>query len=230
MKRIFVCLFVVTSILCAKAQGGDRLHFGVEVNPGVSWLIFDDPELSPTSKSAHGVVTGRAHYDISKRFQVYGGAGFRLLNVDQVDYKISFGCDHDGNGGYDPFHSWVTLDYSNVYLSIPVGLKWRLSQSQNSFYFRVGVSAEIFLFRDGDPSLYECGLLSSVSSWPAHDVKPFLFLGQGGFGYELKLREKLTLHVEPTISYSFGDVYETSFVVNNSRFLTAGLAVGLMFH
>lgn len=227
--KIFLTGFLLCFSLGIQAQDVRRMQIAIQVEPGISLLIFDDPDLSPASRSVHATVSGLVMLDLNRRFRAELGAGMRYMEIDQTDYAVRLGCDHDGNGGFDPFHSWVEVDHSLYYLSVPVGFRYRFRPEVHSLYVRGGASADFYLGKSGMVALYECGLPSTIQQWPVHQPERLLILGRLGIGYELKLREKLTLYAEPTISYSFSKEYVNSPVVNNSRFMTAGLAVGLMF-
>ena len=227
-RFLLTCTFILL-VTCLFGQDGRTLHAGISVEPGMSWLVFDDPDYSPASRSVHASLAGHAILDLGTRFQASLGLGLRYLNVDQIDYTSTWGCDHNGTGSLDPFHSWVEVDYSQVYLSVPLGLKWKLFPGQNSLYVKGGASGEFFFGRSGSVDVYECGLLSTISSWPGYDPEQFLVLGQVGVGYELMVKEKSTFFIEPSISYSFSRLFEPMILINNSRFMAAGLSIGWIF-
>ncbi len=212
-----------------QAQDERRIQLAIQVEPGISLLIFDDPNLSPASRSVHATVSGLVMLDLNRRFRAELSAGMRYMEIDQTDYTVRLGCDHDGNGGFDPFHSWVEVDHSLYYLSVPAGFRYRFRPEGHSLYVRGGASADFYLGKSGMVTLYECGLPSTIQHWPAHLPEGLLILGRLGIGYERKVRASSTYFIEPAVTWSFSHAYKPSSLVNNNRFLVVGLAAGWVF-
>lgn len=224
-----VFLFFLACLVSLQAQSEQKFHMSLQVEPGMSLLIFDDPDLSPASRFVHATVSGLVLLDLNHRFRAELGAGFRFLEIDQTDYAISWGCDHDGNGGIDPFHSWEEVDYSQYYFSVPAGLRYRFKPEGHTFYVRGGASAEFYLGRSGGVNVYECGLPSSIQHWPGHQPTRILVLGRAGIGYERQIRERSSFFIEPAVTWSFSRLFKPSSLINNSRFLVVGVTVGWVF-
>lgn len=229
MFRLIASFSLLMCLTLLPAQEGLNVQMGISVEPGMSWLIFDEPDLSPAAQSVHTSVSGRLFLHLDHCFRAEMGAGFRLMEIHQTDYAIRWGCDHDGNGGYDPFHSWEEVDYSHYYLSVPVGLRYRFKPQGHSFYIRGGASAEFYLGRSGGVNVYECGLPSSIQHWPGHQPKRILILGRAGIGYERQIRERSSFFIEPAFTWSFSRLFKPSSLINNSRFLVVGVAAGWVF-
>jgi hypothetical protein len=233
----FIFLFTLLTISLSAQDKGLReksMHFGLSLAPKVNWFLSDNKTLSDPGKSYAFSIYANAYYDLSSRVQLRSGLGLHRFETSSVDYSLNFGCDHDGQGGFDPFNSWAVYDIPSIYLGIPLDAKIKLAGDANHLYWRMGAELLFRLAQKDDVAMYECGME------PSDNIQEnFLYVSrennlllQSGLGYEWKIK-KQKLFIEPMIAYKIFKVFEdvgiTSSLIVNGSSLQAGVLTGVVF-
>lgn len=236
MKKtpIFSALLFFAVTLSSQESG--FYSFGIEINPWMTKQIFDDPDLGASTQLVGASVAGNVYLNFSPRFSIKSGASVSLLRASQTDYSITFGCDHDGQGGVDIRNSWTETDLSILYIGIPVAARLSLTDGASHPYLRAGGELRFHLGNRGETFIYECGTIGRLQSESPLLEPASLIIGALGLGYELSLKEGRSFYLEPNIEYSVNQLFRKpegllggGVVGNNSRVLNLALAAGLRF-
>jgi hypothetical protein len=236
MKKtpLFAALLLFAATLSSQETG--FYSFGIEINPWMTKQIFEDPEFGESAQLVGASVAGNVYLNFSSRFSVKSGISLSLLRVSQVDHSITFGCDHDGQGGVDIWNSWSETDFSILYLGLPVAARLSLQDKASHPYVRIGGELRLHLGNRGASYLFECGAANVFQSERPLVDPASLIIGAAGLGYELSLKAGRSFYLEPNVEYSANQLFRkpegllgSGVVKNNSRILNFALAAGLRF-
>ena len=164
-----------------------RWGFGTEVGYG-SFSLTNTPGnlIQPNGKSGyHSNIL--ASYRIGERVILSAGFGSIKINYDVLDYAVTFGCDHNGRGGFDQYNSFLIAKDETFGMAIPIFASIYLGKKENQFYLKPGLTFLKFI-RDGyRHQFYECKMPTITNSSGFYNVSRTQWQSELNVGFEFGL-------------------------------------------
>jgi hypothetical protein len=79
--------------------------------------------------------SGDLHFDLSPKTQIVTGLEFQSAKYSYQDYSGTWPNEIDSNAVYHPDLNWFDLQYSLLFLGVPVRLKVKLNSPEKSNHF-----------------------------------------------------------------------------------------------
>jgi len=116
VRDIFICLILFFS-LNVQAQ---KATFGLDISYGSMGFVFDSKELIEVKPSAFLEIGGKIYFDISEKYQFFGGLSFEKRNTQFKDFSPIFFCDLELTGNVSSLNSFYEINHDLFYITIPV--------------------------------------------------------------------------------------------------------------
>lgn len=163
MKRIFLG-FILFAFLLPASYGQDKLRFGFETSPFISWMRTDNKK-TPAEGSRFGFnLAANGEYAFSDRYAIRLGLGLSFNQGGALKHNEINGSDKlfPNSDLSDPqlntIASGTVVKYRMSYLEIPFALKMKTPEYGNIKYFaevpafaigvKTGAKADIGTFQD----------------------------------------------------------------------------------
>ena len=172
----------------------------------------------------------RVFFSGRSRLQFVTGIDYQAVRFSVIDYEsITFGCDHDGNGGFIVTNSWIDGDYTRQFIGIPVEARIRLVGQENHLFLKAGGKGLFWVKDAQDARFFACQTASSDSA-----INPFLEdpdkvagLATFGLGIRAGTGQFAGITLNAKMDYYLSDVYRTN--ETRARLIAAGVELGYTF-
>lgn len=235
---ILLPLLFISTTLFAQEKSSKRFSAGFSVGTIVYGQIADEKLEDPLNSHFGSAFYGNIFYKLSDRIELGLGVGVRSINLNQIDYSPLLPCDSQ-DGKTDIFNSFFDTKYKNVFLSVPLDVKIKLSKSANHFYINTGVEASYQVVEQSFNTLHECGVASenfwipsSTAYFEATTPRKYYTMLRLGGGYQFLMDNGRRIFIEMVPEIALNKTYETpelNLLESNSRLYGVGLKVGFRF-
>lgn len=206
--RILLLLSIFISYFL-NAQEEQPNQFGVEVFGMVD--LFTPSSTIGLIRADDSYLAG-ASFNLSKKLQekidLNYGAGIRIVSYKEIDYSITFGEDHDRDGGVDPLKSWTETSGLFNFISGNAGIKLKSSTSRKHLYIKPALEAWYYITTAFQKQrIQESGLGFKDGGTPnLNSPNKFFFFGSASVGYQFPMNS-LDFFVEVRGSYTFQKLF-----------------------
>ena len=234
MKNVILLIGLILGTISLSAQDSKSVSYGLEIHPKITSQIFDNSELGESFDLLSASIAGNVYLNIGARHQLKTGLNLSMVNIEQLDYSLTFPCDIviEPKPEILPKNSWVKTEHKIFYLGIPIEDRIKLSVAESHPYLSVGGEVLFNIGKSGKSYVHECESPEGVETdWA--DPNPVLILASVGLGYEFALNSGGSCFFEPKLQYSLTEIFDSSKFprdeFNNSRTLNIGFAAGIRF-
>jgi len=189
---LLAIFFLASNIIFGQEERA--AHFGIHINPKYTIQIFDEPDLLEKVNAINFSLGLDFYYDITSEFQLRTGLTYFRLDSDQIDFGISFGCDHDGMGGANLENSWIEDRLRVHYIGMPLGIKDKLFGGENYVYLNTAIEVFLKLADSHESVILECG--TNEIQFPMgtmFNLQNIYLNSRLGIGYEFGMSKKARL-------------------------------------
>ena len=199
MKKKLLFLLCLTSITIINAQSSIGLHFGA----GMSYKLvaLQQASVSNHFSSSSGI---DFYYDIDDGFSLYTGLG--IFMISEVS-NLRWGTQHNGFGAFLEGDENKTHTFLQFF-SIPLGIKYYLTNTKVRLFVQPYVEMDIFLsqyyrFKTGK---FQYERSKALPLFPENEPLTYTIATGLGFGAEIDLGKRLSLHLMPEVKLLFTDM------------------------
>lgn len=223
---IGVC-FLLISLSTIHAQYPDSTKTGFEFYPQLIDFVFEDPDLGESVGSFGLSFAGKFDLVETSFYRLSLGISFSFLNLEQKDYKLHFICDENPDGTINEKDSWVRANTKIYALGLPLENKFFLTQGRSRVYINLGASLLANIVYGQTNKQYRCTEYhDDYDKGALYAPNLGVILVNGGFGIEHELKSRASFYIQPQVTYSLNNIFESTSTINNSKYLNFGVALG----
>lgn len=223
MKKIplIICVFCSLTVLSQTDISPVRkLNFGVSITPEFNKLIVHNPVGQEQVKSKMGLSGGFTfEFRLSENSSIKTGIGCGLKNYDHTHSGLTFGSDIDAQSG---IISESRIESNVSFFELQVPLIFHYYVKENKFFVTAGIEAIYPIANNSVRTIYYGnGDVEVLSKTTANglNIAPII-----GFGYKLRLSDRLRLSIEPMFKY-----YLMEYIIAESNLYNFGFKTTLNF-
>jgi hypothetical protein len=230
MKKFTFFLFITLPILSIAQQ-----KMALEFSAAPNYSYFTKPIINGSGRVAYDFGVGISATLKNEHWQLVGGLRFANFSTSVPTTQLRWGTQHNGSGGFDPnlpsLENVTSAAFKSNYffVEMPLGIRLRTGNGKLKFIAQATAGPTMFLTNRTEATYdYVDGTSEEhTSSGYIGSLRRFNAVGSISAGIELKLSERMNLHILP-----HGDMQALSIAkesTTGARFYSAGLRVGMQY-